>query len=157
MTIDSFSGSQLTRPAPSQRTQRVRFRVHGRPARRLWLRRDGGLCRSRRLSAQQVASRCCVALHYTTLHLHLHLHLLHIPLAHSHFVVENSCTVKNPSEQHFVNLMERCRATGKPVVVAGCVPQVRYMLAASSSKFALVANNSNFSISVLNRFWSFRF
>nr|CCC91059.1 unnamed protein product [Trypanosoma congolense IL3000] len=35
----------------------------------------------------------------------------------------NSCTVKNPSEEHFVNMMNRVRATGKPLVVAGCVPQ----------------------------------
>ena len=35
----------------------------------------------------------------------------------------NSCTVKNPSEDHFVTMMRRAKATGKPVVVAGCVPQ----------------------------------
>ena len=35
----------------------------------------------------------------------------------------NSCTVKNPSEDHFVTMMKRARETGKPVVVAGCVPQ----------------------------------
>ena len=35
----------------------------------------------------------------------------------------NSCTVKNPSEEHFVTMLKRAKATGKPVVVAGCVPQ----------------------------------
>eukprot|EP00758_Cryptobia_borreli_P003836 Tbor_TRINITY_DN4009_c0_g1::TRINITY_DN4009_c0_g1_i1::g.11834::m.11834/K15865/CDKAL1; threonylcarbamoyladenosine tRNA methylthiotransferase CDKAL1 len=35
----------------------------------------------------------------------------------------NSCTVKNPSEDHFVTMLKRARSTGKPVVVAGCVPQ----------------------------------
>ena len=35
----------------------------------------------------------------------------------------NSCTVKNPSEDHFVTLLRRSKGTGKPVVVAGCVPQ----------------------------------
>ena len=34
----------------------------------------------------------------------------------------NSCTVKNPSEEHFVTLVRRARATGRPVIVAGCVP-----------------------------------
>ncbi len=37
--------------------------------------------------------------------------------------VINSCTVKNPSEEHFVTMMQRAQATKKPVVVAGCVPQ----------------------------------
>lgn len=37
--------------------------------------------------------------------------------------VINSCTVKNPSEDHFVTMLRRARATRKPVVVAGCVPQ----------------------------------
>lgn len=35
----------------------------------------------------------------------------------------NSCTVKNPSEDHFVTMLKKARNTGKPVVVAGCVPQ----------------------------------
>ncbi|RNF26401.1 putative tRNA modification enzyme [Trypanosoma conorhini] len=35
----------------------------------------------------------------------------------------NSCTVKNPSEEHFISMMNRVRAVGKPLVVAGCVPQ----------------------------------
>jgi threonylcarbamoyladenosine tRNA methylthiotransferase CDKAL1 len=35
----------------------------------------------------------------------------------------NSCTVKNPSEDHFVTLVRRAKESGKPVVVAGCVPQ----------------------------------
>ena len=37
--------------------------------------------------------------------------------------VINSCTVKNPSEDHFVTMLKRARDTKKPVVVAGCVPQ----------------------------------
>lgn len=35
----------------------------------------------------------------------------------------NSCTVKNPSEEHFVTMLQRAKSSGKPVVVAGCVPQ----------------------------------
>lgn len=35
----------------------------------------------------------------------------------------NSCTVKNPSEGHFVTMLKKARDTGKPVIVAGCVPQ----------------------------------
>jgi threonylcarbamoyladenosine tRNA methylthiotransferase CDKAL1 len=37
--------------------------------------------------------------------------------------VINSCTVKNPSEEHFVTMLRKAKQTGKPVVVAGCVPQ----------------------------------
>jgi len=35
----------------------------------------------------------------------------------------NSCTVKNPAEDHFRNEVEAGRKKGKAVVVAGCVPQ----------------------------------
>ncbi|ORZ32588.1 hypothetical protein BCR44DRAFT_37915 [Catenaria anguillulae PL171] len=35
----------------------------------------------------------------------------------------NSCTVKNPSEQTFVNDIVRAHELGKKVVLAGCVPQ----------------------------------
>ncbi|XP_069702099.1 threonylcarbamoyladenosine tRNA methylthiotransferase isoform X2 [Periplaneta americana] len=35
----------------------------------------------------------------------------------------NSCTVKNPAEDHFRNELEAGRKKGKAVVVAGCVPQ----------------------------------
>lgn len=35
----------------------------------------------------------------------------------------NSCTVKNPAEDHFRNEIELGRKNGKYVVVAGCVPQ----------------------------------
>ena len=35
----------------------------------------------------------------------------------------NSCTVKGPSQQTFVNDIEKGRKAGKKVVVAGCVPQ----------------------------------
>lgn len=35
----------------------------------------------------------------------------------------NSCTVKDPSQAAFVNLVQQGRARGKSVVVAGCVPQ----------------------------------
>ena len=35
----------------------------------------------------------------------------------------NSCTVKNPAEDHFRNEVTKGREQGKPVVVAGCVPQ----------------------------------
>uniref|UniRef100_A0A7S1NLL5 Threonylcarbamoyladenosine tRNA methylthiotransferase n=1 Tax=Eutreptiella gymnastica TaxID=73025 RepID=A0A7S1NLL5_9EUGL len=35
----------------------------------------------------------------------------------------NSCTVKNPSEAHFHTLVASAKQTGKPVIVAGCVPQ----------------------------------
>nr|CCC48509.1 putative tRNA modification enzyme, fragment [Trypanosoma vivax Y486] len=42
---------------------------------------------------------------------------------HADAYLLNSCTVKNPSEEHFVSMMNRVRLTGKPLVVAGCVPQ----------------------------------
>ena len=35
----------------------------------------------------------------------------------------NSCTVKNPAEDHFRNEVTAGRKAGKHVVVAGCVPQ----------------------------------
>jgi hypothetical protein len=35
----------------------------------------------------------------------------------------NSCTVKNPSQDSFFNLVDKAKVTGKPVIVAGCVPQ----------------------------------
>jgi threonylcarbamoyladenosine tRNA methylthiotransferase CDKAL1 len=35
----------------------------------------------------------------------------------------NSCTVKGPSEQTFVNEINKAKEQGKQVVVAGCVPQ----------------------------------
>uniref|UniRef100_A0A1B6KGQ2 tRNA-t(6)A37 methylthiotransferase n=1 Tax=Graphocephala atropunctata TaxID=36148 RepID=A0A1B6KGQ2_9HEMI len=35
----------------------------------------------------------------------------------------NSCTVKNPAEDHFRNEIDAGRSRGKAVVVAGCVPQ----------------------------------
>lgn len=38
-------------------------------------------------------------------------------------VLINSCTVKNPSQQSFVQLVEQAKGIRKPVVVAGCVPQ----------------------------------
>eukprot|EP01046_Picozoa_sp_COSAG06_P020502 COSAG06_NODE_1500_length_9261_cov_2.021284_7_plen_159_part_01 len=37
--------------------------------------------------------------------------------------VLNSCTVKNPSESHFVTTIRQAKQAGKRVVVAGCVPQ----------------------------------
>lgn len=37
--------------------------------------------------------------------------------------VINSCTVKNPSQDAFVNLVKRSKSLGKKIVVAGCVPQ----------------------------------
>ena len=35
----------------------------------------------------------------------------------------NSCTVKNPAEEHFKNEVNKGLDTEKKVVVAGCVPQ----------------------------------
>lgn len=35
----------------------------------------------------------------------------------------NSCTVKNPAEDHFRNEIELAQKSGKYIVVAGCVPQ----------------------------------
>lgn len=35
----------------------------------------------------------------------------------------NSCTVKNPSEDHFRNEIEKAKQLGKRLVVSGCVPQ----------------------------------
>ncbi|CAG7835799.1 unnamed protein product [Allacma fusca] len=37
--------------------------------------------------------------------------------------VLNSCTVKNPAEDHFKNELEAGRKSGKSLVLAGCVPQ----------------------------------
>lgn len=37
----------------------------------------------------------------------------------------NSCTVKNPAEDHFRNSMNAARQAGKYLVVAGCVPQAQ--------------------------------
>jgi len=35
----------------------------------------------------------------------------------------NSCTVKNPAEDHFRNEINSGKKSGKFIVVAGCVPQ----------------------------------
>lgn len=35
----------------------------------------------------------------------------------------NSCTVKNPAEDHFRNAITEGRKAGKALVLAGCVPQ----------------------------------
>lgn len=37
--------------------------------------------------------------------------------------VINSCTVKNPSQDAFINYIARARSNGKKIVVSGCVPQ----------------------------------
>lgn len=37
----------------------------------------------------------------------------------------NSCTVKNPSEQTFVNAINAAKDSGKHVVLAGCVTQAQ--------------------------------
>ena len=34
----------------------------------------------------------------------------------------NSCTVKNPSQEKFINLVGSAEKQGKPVIVSGCVP-----------------------------------
>lgn len=44
-------------------------------------------------------------------------------LPHAHCRLINSCTVKNPSQSAFSNIVQRAKETNKPVVVAGCVPQ----------------------------------
>ncbi|KAI8928844.1 hypothetical protein BC831DRAFT_446785 [Entophlyctis helioformis] len=49
--------------------------------------------------------------------------LEHSRAAEADVWVLNSCTVKGPSEQTFVNDINKGRAAGKKVVVAGCVPQ----------------------------------
>ena len=41
----------------------------------------------------------------------------------------NSCTVKNPSEEHMATDLKRGRALGKSLVVAGCVSQAQPNLA----------------------------
>lgn len=46
-------------------------------------------------------------------------------------VVVNSCTVKGPSQDSAVNLVKGARDTGKPVVLAGCVPTADASLAKS--------------------------
>ena len=35
----------------------------------------------------------------------------------------NSCTVKNPAEDHFKNSIKEARSKEKSIVLAGCVPQ----------------------------------
>lgn len=34
----------------------------------------------------------------------------------------NSCTVKNPSQDTFVNMIKKAKDLKKPIVVSGCVP-----------------------------------
>ena len=41
----------------------------------------------------------------------------------SDICIINSCTVKNPSQDAFITYVTKSREYGKPVVVAGCVPQ----------------------------------
>jgi threonylcarbamoyladenosine tRNA methylthiotransferase CDKAL1 len=43
--------------------------------------------------------------------------------ADSDVCVINSCTVKNPSQEAFVNYVNKAKKTGQKIVVAGCVPQ----------------------------------
>jgi threonylcarbamoyladenosine tRNA methylthiotransferase CDKAL1 len=38
-------------------------------------------------------------------------------------VLINSCTVVNPSQTAFINMVCRAKKIKKPIVVAGCVPQ----------------------------------
>ena len=38
-------------------------------------------------------------------------------------VLINSCTVVNPSQDAFINMVVRAKKIKKPLVVAGCVPQ----------------------------------
>lgn len=37
----------------------------------------------------------------------------------------NSCTVKNPAEDHFRNSIKKAHEENKKVVLAGCVPQAQ--------------------------------
>ena len=41
----------------------------------------------------------------------------------ANLVLINSCTVKNKSESHFFQYLEKTKQERKPVVVAGCIPQ----------------------------------
>ena len=41
----------------------------------------------------------------------------------SDLVLINSCTVKNPSQDSFIQMIGNSHTASKPVVVAGCVPQ----------------------------------
>jgi threonylcarbamoyladenosine tRNA methylthiotransferase CDKAL1 len=38
-------------------------------------------------------------------------------------VLINSCTVVNPSQTAFINMVCKAKKIKKPIVVAGCVPQ----------------------------------
>jgi threonylcarbamoyladenosine tRNA methylthiotransferase CDKAL1 len=38
-------------------------------------------------------------------------------------VLINSCTVVNPSQDAFINMVVKAKKIKKPIVVAGCVPQ----------------------------------
>ena len=41
----------------------------------------------------------------------------------AHLWLLNSCTVKNPAEDHFKNAIQAAQSANIPVVVTGCVPQ----------------------------------
>ena len=41
----------------------------------------------------------------------------------AHLWLLNSCTVKGPSEAHFLTLVRKAKAKSKYIVAAGCVPQ----------------------------------
>ncbi|XP_072572856.1 threonylcarbamoyladenosine tRNA methylthiotransferase [Paramormyrops kingsleyae] len=45
--------------------------------------------------------------------------------AHADVWLLNSCTVKNPAEDHFRNTIKKAQEQDKKVVVAGCVPQAQ--------------------------------
>ncbi|MBW2993740.1 tRNA (N(6)-L-threonylcarbamoyladenosine(37)-C(2))-methylthiotransferase [Candidatus Woesearchaeota archaeon] len=38
-------------------------------------------------------------------------------------IIVNTCTVKGPSEKNFFNCLKDIKKLGKPIVVAGCIPQ----------------------------------
>ena len=46
----------------------------------------------------------------------------------AHLWLLNSCTVKNPAEEHFKNEINKGLDNDKKVVVAGCVPQGKNMM-----------------------------
>lgn len=37
-------------------------------------------------------------------------------------ILVNSCTVKNPSQEAFMTIVNSSKLSKKPIVVAGCVP-----------------------------------
>jgi threonylcarbamoyladenosine tRNA methylthiotransferase CDKAL1 len=49
-------------------------------------------------------------------------YILEEKVENAELVLINSCTVKNPSQDAFINWVKSSRERGQKIVVAGCVP-----------------------------------